>query len=136
MRQRARRQRAGRQRQRRRLARIGGPGLGMGDLARRNAAPGVRLSARLGARLTGPGIRDAAWLSLPEIAAFQRNHARYPLGWDCFFICGDTRAPADAVGLTDRGRLAPGARADVIRVGRIGEAAVLRGVWVAGAEVG
>jgi len=44
MRQRARRQRAGRQRQRRRLARIGGPGLGMGDLARRNAAPGVRLS--------------------------------------------------------------------------------------------
>lgn len=49
------------------------------------------LSAQ-GARLTGPGIRDAASLSLPEIAAFQSNHALYPLGFDCFFTCGDLLA--------------------------------------------
>ncbi len=41
-----------------------------------------------GARLTGPGIRDAAHLALPEIAAFQANAARYPLGLDFFFTAG------------------------------------------------
>ncbi|MDR5654093.1 alpha-D-ribose 1-methylphosphonate 5-triphosphate diphosphatase [Ruixingdingia sedimenti] len=48
-----------------------------------------------------------------------------------------TAAPAQATGLADRGRLAPGARADVIRVARVGQAgAAVRGVWVAGARVG
>lgn len=47
-----------------------------------------------------------------------------------------TAAPARAVGLTDRGRLEVGARADVIRVARIGGAAALRGVWVQGNRVG
>lgn len=46
-----------------------------------------------------------------------------------------TAAPADATGLTDRGRLTPGQRADVIRVTRIGPAAALRGVWVQGQRV-
>ena len=46
-----------------------------------------------------------------------------------------TAAPADAAGLPDRGRLAIGARADVIRVTRIGPAAALRGVWVRGNRV-
>ena len=46
-----------------------------------------------------------------------------------------TEAPARVAGLTDRGRLEPGLRADVIRVARIGGAAVLRGTWVAGARV-
>ena len=46
-----------------------------------------------------------------------------------------TAAPAAAAGLTDRGRLAIGARADVIRVTRIGPAAALRGVWVQGIRV-
>jgi alpha-D-ribose 1-methylphosphonate 5-triphosphate synthase subunit PhnH len=41
------------------------------------------------ARLTGPGIETEARLSLPEIAAFQANRARFPLGFDCFFTCGD-----------------------------------------------
>ena len=40
-----------------------------------------------------------------------------------------TQAPAQAVGLHDRGRLAPGARADVIRVAQIGGAAAVRGLW-------
>lgn len=47
-----------------------------------------------------------------------------------------TQAPAAATGLTDRGTLAPGLRADVVRVARVGRAAALRGVWVAGARVG
>lgn len=47
-----------------------------------------------------------------------------------------TSAPAQSVGLTDRGHLSIGARADVIRVARIGQAGAVRGVWVAGARVG
>jgi alpha-D-ribose 1-methylphosphonate 5-triphosphate diphosphatase len=46
-----------------------------------------------------------------------------------------TQAPAAAAGLTDRGHLDPGARADVIRVRRIGDAATLRGTWVQGTRV-
>jgi alpha-D-ribose 1-methylphosphonate 5-triphosphate diphosphatase len=46
-----------------------------------------------------------------------------------------TQAPAAAAGLDDRGHLAVGARADVIRVRRIGDAAVLRGTWVQGNRV-
>jgi alpha-D-ribose 1-methylphosphonate 5-triphosphate synthase subunit PhnH len=42
-----------------------------------------------GARLTGPGIETEAHLSLPEIAAFRANRARYPLGCDFFFSCED-----------------------------------------------
>ncbi|WP_112311599.1 phosphonate C-P lyase system protein PhnH [Pseudogemmobacter bohemicus] len=42
-----------------------------------------------GPRLTGPGIRDSARLSLPETAAFQANHALYPLGFDTFLTAGD-----------------------------------------------
>ena len=47
-----------------------------------------------------------------------------------------TAAPAAASGLGDRGRLAVGQRADVIRVARIGRAGVVRGVWVQGRRVG
>jgi len=46
-----------------------------------------------------------------------------------------TAAPAAATGLDDRGRLVPGLRADVIRVRRLGGAALVRGVWVRGARV-
>ena len=46
-----------------------------------------------------------------------------------------TRAPAQAVGLTDRGQIAPGLRADLIRVARFGAAGSLRGTWVAGRRV-
>lgn len=43
-----------------------------------------------------------------------------------------TAAPAQAAGLHDRGRLEPGARADLICVRLMGEMALLRGVWVNG----
>lgn len=46
-----------------------------------------------------------------------------------------TAAPAEATGLDDRGRLSLGARADVIRVARIGQAAAVRGAWVEGRRV-
>lgn len=46
-----------------------------------------------------------------------------------------TAEPARVAGLQDRGRLEPGARADVIRVRRIGQAAALRGCWVKGRRV-
>ena len=47
-----------------------------------------------------------------------------------------TSAPAAAVGLQDRGQLTLGARADIIRVARVGGAAALRGTWVQGRRVG
>jgi alpha-D-ribose 1-methylphosphonate 5-triphosphate diphosphatase len=47
-----------------------------------------------------------------------------------------TSAPAQAVGLVDRGRLEPGARADVVRVRRLGPAGAVRSVWVEGRRVG
>ena len=42
----------------------------------------------VGTRLTGPGIREAAALSLPEGAAFRANAALAPQGLDFFFTCG------------------------------------------------
>jgi len=46
-----------------------------------------------------------------------------------------TAAPARASGLVDRGRLAPGLRADVLRFARVGNLPVTRGLWVGGARV-
>lgn len=42
-----------------------------------------------GAALRGPGIAEAAFLSLPEFAAFLVNRRLFPQGFDCFFTCGD-----------------------------------------------
>ena len=42
-----------------------------------------------GAVLSGPGIRDAARLSLPAAAPFIANRALFPLGFDCFLTDGD-----------------------------------------------
>jgi len=42
-----------------------------------------------GARLTGPGIRDSARLSLPDRQAFADNAALFPRGLDFLFTCGD-----------------------------------------------
>jgi alpha-D-ribose 1-methylphosphonate 5-triphosphate synthase subunit PhnH len=45
-----------------------------------------------GARLTGPGIRDAAALSLPEVQAFHDNATLFPLGLDFYFTWRDRAA--------------------------------------------
>ncbi|WP_377193285.1 phosphonate C-P lyase system protein PhnH [Ruegeria meonggei] len=42
-----------------------------------------------GAALTGPGIREISYLSLPDVPVLQANAALYPLGCDFFFTCGD-----------------------------------------------
>ncbi|WP_166417072.1 phosphonate C-P lyase system protein PhnH [Cochlodiniinecator piscidefendens] len=41
-----------------------------------------------GPRLTGPGIKDHAYLSLPDVAAFQQNNALFPMGLDFYFTAG------------------------------------------------
>lgn len=46
-----------------------------------------------------------------------------------------THAPARAVGLVDRGRIAVGLRADLLRFGMAGGVPVTRGLWVQGARV-
>lgn len=45
-----------------------------------------------GATLRGPGIKDTASLSLPEVAAFQANRKLFPLGLDFIFTAGDQMA--------------------------------------------
>lgn len=57
-------------------------------------------------------------------------------GWDLpRAVATVTANPAAAAGLGDRGRLAPGLRADLIRVREVGGRPVVRGVWVAGERV-
>lgn len=46
-----------------------------------------RLTAE-GARLSGPGIRDTAALSLPESDLYSRNRTFFPLGLDLILTCG------------------------------------------------
>jgi alpha-D-ribose 1-methylphosphonate 5-triphosphate diphosphatase len=46
-----------------------------------------------------------------------------------------TKAPAEAVGLSDRGEIAVGKRADLIRVQVAGELPVVRSVWREGRRV-
>ncbi len=45
-----------------------------------------------GATLTGPGIRDAAYLSLPGDAGFQANQQLFPRGLDFIFTSGNRLA--------------------------------------------
>ncbi len=46
-----------------------------------------------------------------------------------------SKTPAEAVGLTDRGEIAVGKRADVIRVHAVAEGAAVRSVWSEGNRV-
>jgi alpha-D-ribose 1-methylphosphonate 5-triphosphate synthase subunit PhnH len=68
--------------------------IGLPDYPDRSATLIVELDrlAAEGPRLTGPGIRGDAWLSLPETAAFRANRALFPLGFDAIFTCGDRLA--------------------------------------------
>ena len=47
------------------------------------------LLQQTGAVLSGPGIKEASSLSLPETEAFQRNAEHFPLGLDFIFTCCD-----------------------------------------------
>ena len=46
-----------------------------------------------------------------------------------------TSRPAEAAGLTDRGEIALGKRADLARVQKLGDVPVVRGVWRQGKRV-
>ncbi len=46
-----------------------------------------------------------------------------------------TKTPAEAAGLSDRGEIAPGRRADLVRVALAGEMPVVKGVWREGRRV-
>ncbi len=48
--------------------------------------------AAYGANLAGPGIREKAALSLPELEAFQQNRVLFPLGLDFIFTNGNRLA--------------------------------------------
>lgn len=43
-------------------------------------------------RLTGPGIENEAWLTLPDVATLKANAALFPLGLDFFLTSGDQLA--------------------------------------------
>ncbi|GLS34939.1 hypothetical protein GCM10010869_05270 [Mesorhizobium tianshanense] len=45
-----------------------------------------------------------------------------------------TARPADALRFTDRGRISPGLRADLLRVKLVDGVPVIRGIWVAGQQ--
>lgn len=64
--------------------------LGTDDYPDRSATLIVECEAldAAGTRLSGPGIRDHAQLSLPEITAFRQNHALFPRGLDFYFTAG------------------------------------------------
>lgn len=68
--------------------------LGRADYPDRSATLIVEMPAleASGARLTGPGIRDSAHLSLPETEAFVQNARLFPLGLDFFFTAGSLLA--------------------------------------------
>lgn len=69
-------------------------GIGTPDYPDRSATLIVEMDtlAEPNARLTGPGIATMHEARLPEIQAFHDNHARYPLGFDCFFTSGSNLA--------------------------------------------
>jgi alpha-D-ribose 1-methylphosphonate 5-triphosphate synthase subunit PhnH len=68
--------------------------VGTPDYPDRSATLIVELAGltNTGATLTGPGIEARAHLSLPDLAAFQHNRRRFPLGFDTYFTCGDRLA--------------------------------------------
>ena len=76
------------------LAPLGGFPVGTAEYPDRSATLIVEMDDLRpeGAVLQGPGIKDQALLSLPEVAAFRANRALFPLGLDFFFTCGDRLA--------------------------------------------
>lgn len=68
--------------------------IGLPDYPDRSATLIVEVEALAakGVQLRGPGIQAVTEFSLPEVPAFQANRALFPMGFDCFFTCGDRLA--------------------------------------------
>jgi alpha-D-ribose 1-methylphosphonate 5-triphosphate synthase subunit PhnH len=68
--------------------------IGTSEYPDRSATLVVEMPAlsNTGATLTGPGIKDSAQLSLPDVAAARANAALFPLGYDLFLCAGDQLA--------------------------------------------
>lgn len=76
---------------------------------------------------------DYYYPALPQapFALVKRGAADFPAAWALV-----SSGPADAAGLTDRGRLVPGARADIVAIDdRSGPYPAIRAVYVAGRRV-
>ena len=73
------------------LAPLDGYPTGTPDYPDRSATLIVEMDALTpsGVRLSGPGLRDSAFLSLPEVDAFRLNHALFPCGLDFYFTAAD-----------------------------------------------
>lgn len=94
------------------------------------SAGGVRLAAGSdGAARLADGTLAGSTLTMD---AAVRNVVAAGIGFDRA-IAMATTIPAEVVGLADRGRLAPGLRADIVALDRATSA--VRGVWVAGRRV-
>lgn len=70
---------------------IDGYSIGTAEYPDRSATLIVELDnlETTGARLSGPGIKDSATLSLPVSKIFAENTVRFPLGVDFIFTCDD-----------------------------------------------
>ncbi|MEO1138028.1 MAG: phosphonate C-P lyase system protein PhnH [Pseudomonadota bacterium] len=68
--------------------------LGTSEYPDRSATLIVEMDAleTAGAVLRGPGIKESATLSLPDVTAFKDNARRFPLGLDFLLTCGDRAA--------------------------------------------
>jgi alpha-D-ribose 1-methylphosphonate 5-triphosphate diphosphatase len=105
---------------------MGGPNLIRGGSYSGN----VRAAELAEARLLDGFASDYVPRSLIE-CAFQMAEA--PFGWSLpDAVALVTAAPADATRLTDRGRLAAGLRADMVRVRVLDGLPTVRGVWTGG----
>jgi alpha-D-ribose 1-methylphosphonate 5-triphosphate diphosphatase len=89
------------------------------------------------AELAGAGLLDGLSSDYVPVSSMHgafRLHDR--LGWALErAFDAVSGAPARLVGLADRGRLAPGLRADLVRVRRAGEVPSVLGVWREGRRV-
>lgn len=66
------------------------------------------------------------------LAAFMLARSGFDLSRTVAMV---TASPADAVGFTDRGRIAPGLRADLLLVRLVNDIPVIRGIWIGGRRV-
>lgn len=106
---------------------MGAPNLIRGESHSGNVAAGVLAELGYLDILSSDYVPSALLLAAVRLGTNWGNMARG--------LATVTVNPARAVGLGDRGVLAPGARADVIRFALRGGAAALRGVWSQGVRV-